>query len=111
MKLYPKQFLGFDARIVDPEKARVAILPFPYDGGVSYGTGTAQAPDAVIDASYYLELYDEALKAEPYRAGIVTVSPPDIPIDHAAMFVSVYKKTQTLIKKKSSSCYWEATTP
>ena len=100
MKLYPKQFLGLDARFADHEKARVAILPFPYEGGVSYGAGTAQAPDSVIDASHYLELYDEVLKTEPHCAGIVTVSPPDIPTDHAAMSETVYKKTQTLIKKK-----------
>ena len=100
MKLYPKQFLGLDTRFVDHEKAKVAILPFPYEGGVSYGAGTAKAPDSVIEASHYLELYDEVLRTEPYRAGIVTVSPPDIPTDHAAMFETVYKKTQALIKKK-----------
>jgi agmatinase len=100
VKLYPKQFLDLDARFADPEKARVAILPFPYEGGVSYGAKTAQAPDAVIDASHYLELYDEALKTEPYRAGIVTVSPPAIPTDHAAMAVAVYRETQTLIKNQ-----------
>ncbi len=100
MKLYPKQFLGLDARFADYEKAGVAILPFPYEGGISYGAGAAQAPDSVIDASCYLELYDEVLKTETYRTGIVTVSPPDIPADHAAMSETVYKKTQTLIKKK-----------
>jgi agmatinase len=98
--LYPKQFLGLDSRFTDHEKARIAILPFPYEGGVSYGAGTAKAPDSVIEASHYLELYDEVLKTEPYRAGIVTVLPPDIPTDHEAMFVTVYKKTRSLIKKK-----------
>lgn len=100
MKLYPKQFLGLDSRFVDHEKARVAILPFPYEGGVSYGAGTAKAPDSVIEASHYLELYDEVLRIEPYRAGIITVSPPDIPADHEAMFATVYKKIKCLIKKK-----------
>ncbi len=98
--MYPKQFLGLDSRFADHEKASIAILPFPYDGGVSYGVGTAKAPDSVIEASHYLELYDEALKTEPYRAGIVTASQPAIPTDHEAMSATVYKETQTLIKKK-----------
>lgn len=100
MKLYPKQFLGLDSRFADYEKAKIAILPFPYDGGLSYGVGTAKAPDSVIEASHYLELYDEVLRTEPYRAGIVTVSPPYIPTDQAEMFETVYKETQALIKKK-----------
>ncbi len=68
MKLHPIQFLGLDEdQMPCYEKARVAILPFPYEGGVSYGAGTGKAPDAVIEASHYLELYDEILKTEPYR--------------------------------------------
>lgn len=98
MKLHPIQFLGLDEdQMPCYEKARVAILPFPYEGGVSYGAGTGKAPDAVIEASHYLELYDEILKTEPYRAGIVTIAPPDIPTDHEAMFTSVYQATKTLI--------------
>lgn len=99
MKLYHKQFLGLMDDFIDHEKATIAILPFPYEGGVSYGTGTSKAPDAVINASYYLELYDEVLKVEPYRMGIITVSPPEIPKNHAAMFETVYGKTRALINK------------
>lgn len=97
MKLNSKQFLGLD-KILSYEEASVIILPFAYEGGVSYGTGTAQAPDKVIDASYHLELYDEVLETEPYRMGIVTVPSPEVPQDHYAMFRTVYEKTKALIK-------------
>ena len=59
MKLSEKQFLGIEGEFVNLEKSAVAILPFPYEGGVTYGKGAAQAPEAVIDASHYLEMYDE----------------------------------------------------
>ena len=76
MKMNPKQFLDPLAEYTDFENAAVVILPIPYEGGVSYGTGTAGGPDAVIDASKHLELYDEILEAEPHRMGITSLNDP-----------------------------------
>lgn len=97
MRLYDKQFLG--AENVEPDYAGspFIILPFPYEGGVSYGRGTGQAPEAVLDASYYLELYDEVLDCEPYTAGIATVSPPDVGTTPEEMFEAVYSNTKKLV--------------
>jgi agmatinase len=71
-----KTFLDLKPPFCDVEGAAVALLPVPYEGGVSYGRGTALAPQAVLDASAYLELYDEVLREEPYRAGIATLPAP-----------------------------------
>jgi len=54
------------------DKAHVAILPVPYEATVSYGRGTAAGPQAILDASEQLELYDEQAQAEPYRCGVWT---------------------------------------
>ncbi|MGA6924519.1 MAG: agmatinase, partial [Desulfosarcina sp.] len=59
--------------------ARVVVLPYGYEGGVSYGKGAGAAPLAVLQASHYLELYDEVLDQEPCRVGIATVDVPAIP--------------------------------
>ena len=77
--LYKTQFLGLEPEYTAFEDASVVILPFPHEGGISYGKGTAKAPDAVLEASQYLELYDEVLDAEPFRVGIATVEPPAMP--------------------------------
>jgi agmatinase len=90
VNLHSKQFLDCDDPVVSFDSAAVAVLPVPYEGGVSYGKGTASAPDAVIDASRHLELYDEALKVEPHRMGIVTLEPPEIPNDPALLENAVY---------------------
>jgi len=94
MNLYKKQFLGTEEHTPDYKSARFVILPVPYEGGVSYGRGTARAPDAVLDASPYLELYDEVLDMEPFRAGIVTVPPPKMGETPEQMFAAVYNKTK-----------------
>ncbi len=68
----------------------MALLPVPYEGGVSWGKGAAEAPDWVIEASGYLELYDEVLHREPCRMGIVTVAPPELPQDPEALQQVLY---------------------
>ena len=60
------------------EDARVAVLPVPYEGTVSYGRGTAAGPEAILLASTQVELYDEQTRTEPFRAGIHT--DPMLPI-------------------------------
>jgi agmatinase len=61
------------------EAARVAILPVPYEGTVSYGAGTARGPEAILRASTQVELFDEQTGLEPFRAGIWTDRPLAIP--------------------------------
>ena len=67
---------GFD----DFESAKAVIVPFGYEGGISYGAGTVHAPEAVLAASQQVEYYDEVLDREPFRIGIATVDPPAIPM-------------------------------
>ncbi len=52
---------------------RYSILPVPYDLTVSYMAGARNGPGAIIEASSHMELYDEELGTEPFRAGIETL--------------------------------------
>ena len=60
------------------ESARAVVLPAPFEGTVSYGAGAARGPQAILDASEQLELYDEELASEPFRCGIWTAPPLDL---------------------------------
>ena len=51
------------------EEARVVLLPVPFDATVSYGRGTARGPQAILQASGQLDLWDPTL-GEPWRAGL-----------------------------------------
>ena len=97
MKLHPQPFLDPGSEYTAFERAAVVILPVPYEGGVSYGTGTARAPEAIIAASHQLELYDEVLKREPFRMGIATVMPPELPTDPADVQAAIFRSATELI--------------
>jgi agmatinase len=97
MKLNSKQFLDLDSEFGKFKTSAVVILPVPYEGGTTWGTGTAQGPAAVINASQYLELYDEMLEAEPFRMGIATVMPVEIPSNPEGLHEAVYQSSKALI--------------
>jgi len=99
MKLNKKQFLGPPAEITDFKKAKVVVVPFPYEGGISYGAGTGKAPEAVIDASYFVEFYDEVLDCEPMQVGISTIEAPVMPDTPEKMIETLQKTTGDLLKQ------------
>jgi agmatinase len=70
-------FLGLDDQWTHPELAKAVILPVPYEQTTSYGSGTANGPMALINASHQVELYDEELDTEPYQQwqGVATAEP------------------------------------
>jgi agmatinase len=47
------------------ESAEAVLLPIPYEATVSYGTGTGGGPQALLEASTYVELYDEVRDCQP----------------------------------------------
>ena len=48
-------------------------MPVPYDSTTEWHSGARHAPQAIIDASQYLELYDIELDKEIYKVGIHTL--------------------------------------
>lgn len=69
----PHNFLGLDEEASAFDPAGVVILPVPYEATTSFGAGTGAGPAAIIEASRYIELYDQELDREPYEVGIATL--------------------------------------
>lgn len=59
----------------NPDTARFAVLPVPYDGTSTWLKGADKGPDAILDASANMELYDIETDSEPWLSGIVTMAP------------------------------------
>ncbi len=55
------------------DTARVVVVPVPFDATTCYRPGTREGPQAIIDASRNLELYDPELRRSPYTVGIHTL--------------------------------------
>jgi agmatinase len=76
--IVPDNFGGLPPELSNPETARFVVLPAPYDGTTTFLKGTRLGPRAVITASQQVELYDEELERETFRAGIATLAFPAI---------------------------------
>ncbi len=69
----PHAFLGADGEMGDFDRARAVILPVPYESTTSYSGGTRFGPASILEASRYVELYDQELDREPGEVGVHTL--------------------------------------
>ncbi len=69
----PHRFLGLDEEAAAFDGARSVILPVPYEATTSYGGGARSGPRAILEASRYIELYDQELDGDPSTVGIHTL--------------------------------------
>jgi len=66
-------FAGLTPSYSNLQQAKTIILPVPYDSTGEWRGGSRHGPQAIIDASQYLELYDLELDREIYKVGICTL--------------------------------------
>jgi agmatinase len=69
--LEPFNFLGLDGQ--DYTKAQVVIFPVPYSSTTYWKAGTKDGPQALIEASRHIELYDGELQKDASKSGIFTL--------------------------------------
>ncbi|MBO4316776.1 MAG: agmatinase [Mailhella sp.] len=65
-----KRFLSSEVPPCSPQEARFHVIPVPYEATVSYMGGTRRGPDAILEASDQLELFDGT--GYPGEKGIFT---------------------------------------
>ena len=100
MFLPQRVFAGLTPPYSNLQQSNTVILPVPYDATSEWRSGSRHGPQAIIDASQYLELYDLELDREIYKVGICTL--PEVeplfkgPQD---MIDRVYEVTKDLIQK------------
>jgi agmatinase len=81
------------------ERASIAILPIPYDGTSTWMKGSNRGPQALLNASANMELYDIETDSEVFRQGIVTLDPVLCPDDPEEMVTAVYKRAGSILEK------------
>jgi len=63
---------GLDAGYTGLEKSKVVMLPIPYDETSTWGKGADKGPEAILEASANMELYDIETDSEVFTIGIHT---------------------------------------
>jgi len=84
-------FHGDDVAPSKPEEALFHVIPVPYEKSVSYGSGTAEGPAAILAASCQLEVFDG--KSTPAQYGICTYKPRRL-----------FRRTRTVCRKHKRRC-------
>ena len=92
-----KRFGDIEADWAGFKKAKVAIIPAPYAGTLTYAKGAGRGPEAIIEASRNMELFDEELQSETYKVGIYT-NPP-VEFDASAGPEKAIQKVKEKIKE------------
>lgn len=92
MATQPRNLFGLEPEYTAYPPARFAVLPVPYEATVTYLAGTRRGPEAILQASEQVELFDEELRDEFYQCGIHTLAPMDPgQSDPAAMESLIYE--------------------
>jgi len=94
---FPFNFGALQGELADYDKAKVIMLPVPFDATTSYKSGTRDGPHAIIDASRYVEFYDEEAKKNFSEIGICTLDEMEVANDAKATIDRVYEVTKTIL--------------
>ncbi|MGA2367948.1 MAG: agmatinase [Dehalococcoidia bacterium] len=94
----PGNFAGLPLPLSDLSTARVCILPVPYDSTTEWHSGTRNGPKSIIEASFYLEMYDIELGREICDVGIHTLTALEPVLNGPeAMLERVYQAVRSLL--------------
>ncbi len=98
-----RNFLAIPEEYSSLDKSDFVILPVPYEQTTTYRAGTRGGPNAIINASSQVELYDEELRFEPYRKGVCTLGELKVTsLGPERMNEIVYEVSSELISAKKT---------
>lgn len=92
-------YAGIPDEFAQLEKAKVVLIPVPYDGTSTWGKGSDQGPEAFLKASENMELYDIETDTEVYQQGVFLADFVEEDSSPEAMVKAVHKTTKEYIKR------------
>ncbi|MFA6951126.1 MAG: agmatinase [Lentimicrobiaceae bacterium] len=95
-----KNYGGLPDEYSKLENSKVVIIPVPYDGTSTWIKGADKGPEALIEASGNMELYDIATDKEVYKIGIHTMDPVHEHRSPERMAREVEKAVSQMLRKK-----------
>ncbi|WP_297764218.1 agmatinase [uncultured Muriicola sp.] len=94
-----KNYAGIPDEFAQLEKSKVVLIPVPYDGTSTWGKGAEKGPEALLEASENMELYDIETDTEVYKQGVYVAEQVAELSSPEAMVNSVHNRTKDYIKR------------
>tara|TARA_R110002051_G_scaffold70772_1_gene127527 strand:- start:85257 stop:86195 length:939 start_codon:yes stop_codon:yes gene_type:complete len=94
-----KNYAGIPDEFAQLEKSKIILIPVPYDGTSTWGKGADKGPEAFLEASENMELYDIETDSEVYKQGIHLTEPITENSSPEAMVNEVHNITKDFIKR------------
>lgn len=91
---------GLENEFTEYEKAGIVVLPVPYDGTSTWLKGADKGPQAILEASANMELYDIETDSEVYTRGIATLDPVTEASSPEAMADAVEMQVDAILNDK-----------
>jgi len=91
---------GLEAEFTAYDKAEIVVIPVPYDGTSTWIKGADKGPQAILEASANMELYDIETDSEVYTKGIATLAPVTENSSPEAMSQAVEQVVDSVLKDK-----------
>ncbi len=94
-----KTYAGIPEEFSRSENAKIILIPVPYDGTSTWQKGADKGPQAFLEASENMELYDIETDTEVYREGIYLADPITENATPESMVDKVHQVTKSYINK------------
>lgn len=97
-----ENFLGIEKKYSTYENSKIAIISAPLEKTVSYGKGTKKGPKYILEASHYVEFYDEEFDRELcFELGIATLPELNLnKLSHSKSLNKIYNVVKKTLEDK-----------
>tara|TARA_R110002096_G_scaffold161174_1_gene327666 strand:+ start:2269 stop:3207 length:939 start_codon:yes stop_codon:yes gene_type:complete len=92
-------YAGIPDELGKLERAKIVLIPVPYDGTSTWQKGADKGPQAFLEASGNMELYDIETATEVYQQGVFLAEAVTENASPEAMVDAVHQATKKYIKK------------
>lgn len=92
-------YAGIDRDYSTLDKAKIVLIPVPYDGTSTWRKGADKGPEAFLEASKNMELYDIETESEVFREGIFLADPINVDTSPGQMVKRVHQVTKAYLLK------------
>ena len=95
-----KNYAGIPDKYARLDDAKVVLIPVPYDGTSTWQKGADKGPDAFLEASENMELFDIETRSEVYKKGVYLAPPVTEDASPEKMVEAVHKTVKNYIKQE-----------